>query len=93
VSLGTLLDQLESQWNARQKSLALEHKAAKRLGDTEWREYQVQPFPRSEVEAELIRRYPHVAPFHPENPTMRFFAQKGKAAGEELEARAKVLMR
>jgi len=52
----------------------------------------MQPFPRAEVAAELLRRYPHLAPGHPQNPLARFFAQQGEGVGNELTARAKAML-
>jgi hypothetical protein len=40
--------------------------------------YEPQPFPRTEVAAELVKRYPWVDPKHAENPMQRFFTQKAK---------------
>jgi hypothetical protein len=41
----------------------------------------------------LVRRYPHLAPNHPENPQQRFFAQRAQAEGAAAEAYRKAISR
>jgi hypothetical protein len=70
----------------------LEHKA-QRPRDKNWRPNEVQPFPRTEAAVELMRRYPWVAPGHPENPTQRFYEQRAKAEAAKVEAYRQAISR
>jgi hypothetical protein len=44
------------------------------------------------VETELLRRYPHLAPGHPENPSTRFYEQRAQAEGAEVAERRQALL-
>jgi hypothetical protein len=44
----------------------------------------MQPFPRAEVADELIRRYPHLASEHPENPQQHFYQAQAQGLAKEL---------
>jgi len=59
----------------------LEHKA-QRPPDRDYKPYQMQPFPRAEVAAELARRCPQVAPQRADNLMQRFFTQQAAGAGK-----------
>jgi len=58
----------------------------------EWKPYPLEPFPRAAVETELLRRYPHLAPGHPENPSTRFYEQRAQAEGAEVAERRQALL-
>lgn len=70
IRIGQILEYLQNKWEAQEKETA---NTAKRKRE---HPYNMRPFPWDAAKAEIIRRYPWTDPYHPDNPSIKFFRRQ-----------------